>query len=177
MRTTVATKTPTNKEFSHPNRHKVITWTFHLQHFPLLALTTVQQKSLRNMSLILSCLRSKASLAQRTVLPSVAAYSSSPVLSTKKETVTTMDVVRNVAETHDLSVAESRRILDTVFDTITDVSWTRERERFCTADYLTFYCIAISFSFLLPTNCFYSPGHGERQARYYFQIWIIHFTY
>jgi hypothetical protein len=35
---------------------------------------------------------------------------------------TQKEIVKAIAETHDLSLAESKRILSTVFDTIVDVS-------------------------------------------------------
>jgi len=40
-----------------------------------------------------------------------------------KETVKTMDIVKSIATEHHLSQAESRRIMNTLFDTIIDVSW------------------------------------------------------
>jgi hypothetical protein len=58
-------------------------------------------------------------------------WSTTPVLKEEEEgapsagrraTVNTADLVKVVAENHDLSQAESRRILNTIIDTITDVS-------------------------------------------------------
>jgi hypothetical protein len=40
----------------------------------------------------------------------------------RKQSTTMKNIVAVIAESHDLSLAESRRILNTVFDTITDVS-------------------------------------------------------
>jgi hypothetical protein len=37
-------------------------------------------------------------------------------------TTTQKEIIKAIAETHDLSLAESKRILSTVFDTIVDVS-------------------------------------------------------
>lgn len=58
-------------------------------------------------------------------------FLSSESSSTSKDRVSTEDIVHKVAETHDLSLAETRRILTTTFDAIVDVSKTRKaRELF-----------------------------------------------
>lgn len=54
---------------------------------------------------------------------SVEDSSSQPSAATStSDRISTEDIVKKVAETHDLSLAETRRILKTTFDTIVDVS-------------------------------------------------------
>jgi hypothetical protein len=53
-------------------------------------------------------------------LPSVPSYFSTGVLS--KDVISKRDIVEEIAETHELSFAKSERILNTVIDTIVEVS-------------------------------------------------------
>ena len=85
------------------------------------------------MSFISSVLRTQGKVAQSaaarvaSVTPDKATFWSSPPVqkdesSSRKETITTTSIVKTVAEKHDLTHAESRRIINTVFDTIVEVS-------------------------------------------------------
>jgi hypothetical protein len=92
------------------------------------------------MSFARSVLQSKQK-AMRSVAARVSPATSTTAVSTEREfwttapveqeetqtkeavkTTTQKEIVKAIAETHDLSLAESKRILSTVFDTIVDVS-------------------------------------------------------
>lgn len=61
-------------------------------------------------------------VATTQVFPFSSDSSSASSSTTSNDRISTEDIVKKVAETHDLSLAETRRILKTTFDTIVDVS-------------------------------------------------------
>jgi HSP90 family molecular chaperone len=59
---------------------------------------------------------------------------------------TQKEIVKAIAETHDLSLAESKRILSTVFDTIVDVSVYAELQPYRIAYLPVYYVVSIVFN-------------------------------